>query len=61
MKAWGVDVLSRGDLLEGMMAGENPLLFVSLARVSDKRYNERVGRWVRSWWKDSKGGSIGET
>ena len=25
IKAWGVDGLSGGDLLEGMMAGEDPL------------------------------------
>ena len=27
MKAWGVDGLSRGDLLNGMMAGQDPHLF----------------------------------
>ena len=31
MKAWGVDGLSRGDLLEGMMAGQDPLSFIPLS------------------------------
>ena len=36
------------------MTGEDPLLFVPLAKGSSKRSKGRVGEWVRSWWKDSK-------
>ena len=31
MKSWGIDGLSRGDLMEGMMAGKDPLSFIPLA------------------------------
>ena len=54
----GVDGLSRGDLLEGMMAGEDPLTFVPLTKGADKRSKGKVGKWVRSWWKDTEGGNI---
>ena len=52
----GVDVLSKGDLLEGMMAGEEPLSFVFLAKGANKRSEAKVGKQVRSWWKDTEGG-----
>ena len=55
IKSWGLDGLSRGDLLEGMMAGEGLFSFVPLARGVGKRSKGRVGKWVRSWWKDSEG------
>ena len=54
MKIWVVDGLSRWDLLEGMMAREDPLSFVPLARGADKRSNGKVGKWIRSWWKDTE-------
>ena len=54
MKALGVGVLSRGDLLEGMIAGDDPLSFDPLAKRANKRSEGMVGEWVRSWWKDSK-------
>ena len=50
MKVWGVDGLSRGDLLDGIMTGEDPLSFATLAKGTDKRSEEKVGKWVRSCW-----------
>ena len=46
MKAWGVDGLSRGDLLllEGMMAGQDPLLFIPLLEGANERCKGRVDR-----------------
>ena len=32
MKSWGIDGLSRGDLMEGMMAGKDPLSFIPLSK-----------------------------
>ena len=56
MKACGVDGLSRRDLLEGVMVGEDALMFAPLAKVADERSDGKAGKWVRSWWKDSEGG-----
>ena len=53
MKTWGVDGLSRGELLEGMMSGEDPLSFIPMAKGANERSQGKVGAWVRSWWKDS--------
>ena len=61
MKAWGIHGLSRGNLLEGIMAGEDPLSFVSLADGADKRFKGKVGKCVRSWWKESEWGNPGKT
>ena len=55
-KAWGVDGLSRGGLLEGIMSGEDPRSLVPLAKGADKRPEGKVRKWVRSWWKDIEGG-----
>ena len=35
MKSWGVDGLSRGDLMEGMMGGLDPLSFMPVANGAD--------------------------
>ena len=40
MKAWGVDGLSRGNLLEGTMDGEDPLSFIPLSEGANKRSKE---------------------
>ena len=50
MKASGVDGLSRGDLTEGMMAGEDPLSFIPLNRGADDLSGGLTSAWVRSWW-----------
>ena len=55
MKAWGVDGLSRDDILEGMMAGEDPLSFIPLSEGANEGSQGRIEEWVRSWWKDSDG------
>jgi hypothetical protein len=51
MKASGVDVLSRGDLTEGMMADKDPLSFIPFNRGADDRSGGKVSAWVHSWWK----------
>ncbi|KAL7527171.1 hypothetical protein ACHAXR_001836 [Thalassiosira sp. AJA248-18] len=53
MKSWGVDGLSRGDLLDGMMDGQDPLSFISLAEEgANERSGGHVKEWVNSWWND---------
>ena len=62
MKAWRVDGLPGGDLLEGMMAGEDPLSFVPLAREQMKGPIEGLGSGLgASGTKTERGGSLGET
>jgi hypothetical protein len=55
MKASGVDGLSRGDLMEGMMGGQDPLSFIPFNLGADERSNGLVSQWVRSWWTMEKG------
>lgn len=55
MKKAGIDGLSRGDLLEGMMAGADPLSFVPLNEHADERSLCRVSLWIQSWWNDAQG------
>ena len=55
IKAWGVDGLSRGYLLEGMMAGQDLLSFIPLSEGANERSKGRVDKWIRSWWKHSEG------
>jgi hypothetical protein len=50
MKATGVDGLSRGDHTEGMMSGDDPMLFLPFHLGADVRSLGRVGKWVRGWW-----------
>jgi len=55
MKFSGVDGLSRGDLLEGIMSGSNPWDFIPLNTNANERTGGRVETWVRSWWFDRWG------
>ena len=51
MKFAGVDGLSRGDCMEGMMAGgKQPWDYVPLNEDADKRTGGRVTAWVNQWW-----------
>ena len=59
MKRAGIDSFSRGDLLEGMMAGQNPLDFIPLNKSDDERSGGRVVSWINSWWKDTTGAAWG--
>jgi hypothetical protein len=59
MKASGVDGLSRGDLMEGMMGGQDPLSFILFNLGVDERSNGLVSQWVRSWWTTEKGANFG--
>ncbi len=51
----GVDGLSRGDRLEGMMAGGHPLSFVPFDEGANDRSAGGVERWIRSWWPKTAG------
>jgi len=55
MKESGMDVLSRGDLLEGMMTGKDPLSFLPLDKGAGQHSRGRVQEWIRSWWTDREG------
>eukprot|EP00956_Cyclotella_meneghiniana_P033568 scaffold97112_cov54-Cyclotella_meneghiniana.AAC.1 len=51
MKEAGIDGLSRGDLLEGMLSGgDGPWRFLPLSEGADTRSGGSVVSWVRSWW-----------
>ena len=49
MKSWGIDGLSRGDLMEGMMAGKDPLSFIPPAKGANQRSSGAVKRWIEGW------------
>jgi len=55
MKKSGIDGLSRGDFLEGMMAGQNPLSFVPLNKDANEQMLGHVETWIRHWWVDEAG------
>ncbi len=46
--AQGMDGCSRGSLMEGVMAGEDMLMFVDLSHSAMER-SSRLLRWLRSW------------
>lgn len=50
MKAAGIDGLSRGDMLEGMLLGRDPLQYVPLDKGALERSGGAVEEWIRSWW-----------
>jgi hypothetical protein len=51
MKEAGVDGLSRGDWLEGLMKSAiSPWGFLPLGQSANERSKGGVGRWVYSWW-----------
>ena len=54
-KRAGIDGLSRGDFLEGMMAERNPLDCIPLNEEADVRENGNVEDWVQLWWNDVSG------
>jgi hypothetical protein len=48
MIAQGTDGCSRGQLMEGIMAGQDMLEFIDLARTAVERYPPLLN-WIRSW------------
>jgi hypothetical protein len=55
-KECGIDGLSRGDVLEGMMkSGVDPLVFLPLAQSANDRVDGQVRDWVDTWWKSGSG------
>ena len=56
MKAAGIDGLSRGDLLEGMMQSTtDPWRFIPLAQSANERMPQVLHGWINSWWSDLEG------
>ena len=51
MKFSGIDGLSRGDLMVGIMTGEDPLKFLPFDLGADDRSQGLVSKWVKSWWR----------
>ena len=49
MKRAGIDGLSRGDFLEGMMKGIDPLTYISLDETAEERMEAPVSAWVKTW------------
>ena len=49
MKGAGVDGLSRGDLLEGIIAHVDPLSFIPLNKSCDEREGNAIETWIRDW------------
>ena len=50
----GIDGLSRGDKLEGVMKGEELLSFVPIHKSPLER-NAQVFDWINSWWDEDRG------
>ena len=48
MKKSGIDGLSRGNLMEGILRGENPLKFIPLNNDAMERLGGRMSDWVKS-------------
>jgi len=56
MKEAGIDGLSRGDLLEGMMRrGQDPMRFLPISQSAQERSGGLVMDWVESWWRTIEG------
>ena len=53
MKETGIDGLSRGDFLEGIMAGGDPLSYLPLDQGAIER-EPTVENWIRDWWGRSE-------
>ena len=52
MKRAGVYGLSRGDILEGMITGQNPFEYIPLNELAGERSGGQVVSWINYWWKD---------
>ena len=48
MKKWGVDGLSRSDLIEEMITGRDALAYISLAEGVNNCSNGRIKAWIES-------------
>ena len=60
MKHWGVDGLSWGDTLEGLMAGKDQLYFIPLSEGANERASGAICNWVDLWWGDWCGAPLQE-
>ena len=52
IKRAGIDGLSGGYLLGGIINGKNLLNFINLNELADERSGGRLVSWIDSWWKD---------
>ena len=50
LKEAGIDGLSRGDFMQGIMSGKQPLEYLPLNEGADERSGGLVEKWVNSWW-----------
>ena len=51
MKEAGIDGLSRGDLIEGMLkSGSDPMRFLPLSEGAKDRAGTGIVNWINSWW-----------
>ena len=55
MKRAGIDGLSQGDFLEGMVAGKNPLDYIPHNEGAGARSKGKIEAWVQSWWNNASG------
>lgn len=60
MKEMGIDDLSRGKLMDGIMAGKDPVSFLPFDKGANERSKGKVKRWIDDWWKDWDGGPLVE-
>ena len=50
MKCSGIDGLSRGDLLVGIMAHKDPLSYFPIGLDADERSGGYISKWLKTWW-----------
>ena len=59
MKVSGVGGLSRRDLTEEMMSGQDPLSFIPFHLGADEQSNGQASAWVQSLWHTKNGADFG--
>lgn len=60
MKEMGIDDLSRGHLMDGIIAGKHPLSFFPFNEGANERSGSKLKPWIESWWENWDGGPLVE-
>ena len=60
MKDMGIDDLSRGHLMDGIIAGKHPLSFFPFNEGANERSGNKLKVWIESWWDNWDGGTLVE-